>query len=542
MVPSQAKIYRAIGYYRLSKDDGAKRESDSISNQRKLVQEYVSSHDDIILADEAYDDGYTGTNYDRPGFCAVLEAIRSGRVNCVIVKDLSRLGREYIETGRYLEMIFPDQGVRFIAINDDVDTISRNQSDDILIPVKNLINETYCRELSRKLRAQFRVQRRNGEFMGSFTSYGYRKSPEDKHKLIIDEYPAEIVKSIFSMKIQGYSQAAIADMLNHIGALSPSAYKKQQGSRYKSGFQTKDDHRWAVSTVRSILTNPVYTGKLIQGRRGTPNYKVKVMRERKPDEWIVVDNNHEPIVDEMMFQTVQKLLQQDTRTSPNAEIVRPLAGVIYCPDCGRAMCTRSVTRCGKKFYYYVCSTYKRGNGCSNHAIPQDKLDTAVLHALQSQIAAVVEMDELMEQVTRSDYLAIRLRRIDLQIEQKEREFKQYQEYRSRLYEAMRDHLISQEEYQAMRAEYSCKIDNAVRIRDDLANQRSVLEDESSPNRAWMDQFLRHRNISKLSREIVATLINKVYINREREVRIDFNFRDEMQEAYELLKTARKLVD
>ncbi len=231
----------AIAYYRLSKF-AKSTDSESIANQQKLIREYVSRHPEIVLVDEEQDDGYTGTNYDRPGFQAVIKAVKEKRANCVIVKDLSRLGREYIETGKYLERIFPAMGVRFISINDDIDSEHERAGDDIIIPVKNIMNEAYCRELvknimneaycrelSRKLRRQFEVQRSKGEYVGSFVSYGYVKDLEDKHRLVIDEYAAEVVRGIFQLKMQGYNAQAIADYLNENGVLSPSRYKRQIG-------------------------------------------------------------------------------------------------------------------------------------------------------------------------------------------------------------------------------------------------------------------------------------------------------------------------
>ena len=377
------KIYNVLAYYRLSaKDNRSKSESDSIANQRKLIHDYIAQHKNMRIVKETFDDGYTGTNYDRPGFCSVMEAIKSGEIDCVIVKDLSRLGREYIETGRYLEMVFPSYGVRFIAINDDADSEHQNQSDDIVIPVKNLMNESYCRDLSKKLRRQFKVQRSNGEFMCAFASYGYRKSPDDKHKLIIDEYAAEVVRSIFMLKMQGYSQQAIADALNKMGVLSPSEYKKHQGLNYKSGFSSGGATCWSAVTVKNILTNRIFIGELTQGKRGTPNYKVKKVKLRDKSEWAVVKDNHEPIINELNFDVVQKTLGRDTRTSPVEDTVQPLAGILFCPDCGRAMCRRSVTRAQKKFYYYICSTHKRGDGCTSHCFEQGKLENAVLHAIQ----------------------------------------------------------------------------------------------------------------------------------------------------------------
>lgn len=259
---NEGTVYEAVAYYRLSKY-AKSNDSESIANQRKLVREYLSRHPEILLVDEQEDDGFTGTNYERPGFQAVMRAIREKRANCVIVKDLSRLGREYIETGKYLERVFPAMGVRFISINDDVDSERERAGDDIIIPVKNIMNEAYCRELSRKLRRQFEVQRSRGEYVGSFVSYGYLKDPQDKHKLIPDEYAAEVVRGIFQLKIKGYSAQTIADHLNENGVLSPSQYKKQMGSRYKSGFQNGNISEWGPMTIRRILTNEIYMGTLI---------------------------------------------------------------------------------------------------------------------------------------------------------------------------------------------------------------------------------------------------------------------------------------
>lgn len=533
------KIYRSMAYYRLSKNDYSTHESDSISNQRKLIQNYAATHADIELVGEAYDDGYTGTNYNRPGFCAVMEAIESGKADCVIVKDLSRLGREYIETGKYLEMVFPDKGVRFIAINDDVDSDHRSQGDDILIPVKNIINESQCRELSKKLREQFRLQRSQGEFLGAFASYGYLKSTEDRHKLVIDDYAAEIVRNIFALKMQGYSQQAIAENLNHIGILPPSEYKKQLGLRYQSGFKSSKRAAWTAMTVRKILTNTIYVGELVQGKRGTPNYKVKKMRERKPEDWVVVEHNHEPVIDELLFSAVQKMMQRDTRTSPDHKTVQVLSGLLFCPDCSRAMCRRVVTRGQKKFYYYVCSTSKKGIGCSSHSISQEKLEIAVLHAIQGQIQSIVEMDTLLQQISCNELLAVKLKRLDILIAQAAQELERYETFRMKLYEAMTDGLVDREEYHQMRKRYTQQIETSEQALHELEQRRKETEEESAPDRTWMEQFLQYQNITALDREVVVTLIDKIYVYENREVHIDFNFRDEMAEIYDLLNAAKK---
>lgn len=541
MAPYPEKVYPTMAYYRLSKNDDAIHESDSISNQRKLIQNYAETHSDIELVGEAFDDGYTGTNYNRPGFRAVMDAIESGKVECVIVKDLSRLGREYIETGKYLEMVFPEKGIRFIAINDDVDSSQRNSGDDILIPVKNLMNESQCRELSKKLRAQFRLQRSQGEFIGAFASYGYCKCGDDRHKLVVDAYAAEVVRNIFALKMKGYSQQAIADRLNQTGVLPPSEYKRQMGLHYQSGFQSSGTPKWTAVTIRRILTNSIYIGELVQGRRGTPNYKVKKMRERRPEDWVAVKENHEPIIDELMFLTVQKMMQRDTRTSPHDETVQPLAGLLFCPDCKRAMCRRVVTRGKKQFYYYVCSTYKRGGDCSSHAISQSKLESTVLHAIQSQIQSIAEIEVLTQQVTSSDLLAVKLKKLDLMVAQKIKELDGYEGFRMKLYEAMVDELIDQDEYRQMRKKYSQLIQSAQNALDAIGDRRRRLEEGSSPNRAWMEHFLKYQNITALERETAVALIDQIYVHEDRQICIEFNFKDELAELYGLLAAAAKEV-
>lgn len=540
-INTEQEQYSAIAYYRLSKDDGNKRESDSISNQRKLVHAFLENNTSIHLVDEQYDDGYTGTNYDRPGFRAVMEAIQSGRANCIIVKDLSRLGREYIETGKYLEMIFPSFGVRFIAINDDVDSEHSNPGDDIIIPVKNIMNEAYCRELSKKLRKQFRIQRSNGEFIGSFAAYGYCKSPEDKHKLIIDEYAAEVVRGIFHLKLKGYSQQAIADYLNAEQILSPAEYKKSIGLKYKSGFMVNSTAKWSPITVKRILNNSLYIGTLTQGVRGTPNYKVKKLRERKEEEWVVVENNHEKIVDPLVFATVQQILKRDTRTSPNRETVFPLAGVIFCHNCQRPMYRKSVPRGKRVFYYYACSLNKQGKGCPGHSIAQNKLEAVVFHAIKNQIHMVIEMDKLIHEVGEDSISSAKVNRLDLLIGQKNKDLDTCTDFRTRLYEALNDNLIDKDEYNRMREKYTKKIEEAQQAINKLSEQRDKLLADTAQDFRWMEQFLQFKDEQQLTREMVVALIDRIYVFEDKHVRIDFNYRDEIGYLQQSLEQAAKEV-
>ena len=529
-------IYEAIAYYRLSKDDGKNHESDSIANQRVLIREYVKNHPNIKLVDEAFDDGYTGTNYDRPGFRKVMDAVNAGTVNCVIVKDLSRLGREYVETGKYLEMVFPSMGIRFIAINDDVDSGNAKSSDDILVPVKNIMNETYCRELSKKLRRQFRIQRSKGEYLGAFACYGYRKNPEDKHKLIIDEYAAEIVRAIFVLKLKGYSQQSIADYLNSEAVLPPAEYKKSQGLNYKSGLKGSGQAQWKAFAVQSILTNPVYIGVLVQGKRGTPNYKIKQMRVRDEDQWSVINNNHEAIIDEFTFNAVQKVLTRDTRVTAKADAVDPLSGMMFCADCGRSMVKRSVSRGNKKFYYYVCHTNKKGAGCTSHSISVETLETTVMRAIKNQINLVIEMKQLLEEVNHNEILSVKIRRLDLLIAEKNKEIDKQKDFRMKLYEALSDGLIERDEYDAMRKRATATIDAGEAAIEKLDAERAEIIAKSTKNLTWLEQFAKYQSYAKLTREIAVAFIDKVTVYEDKTVHIDFNYRDEIASYQEILKT------
>ena len=299
------KICNAAIYVRLSKDDGDKEESDSISNQKELIKDYLKSKSEVQIVSVHVDDGFSGVDFNRPAFLEMMEEIRTGKVNCVVVKDLSRFGRNYIEAGKYIQKVFPFLGVRFIAINDHYDSAEGSSiTDNIMIPFKNLINDSYCRDSSIKIRSQLEIKRKKGDFIGSFAAYGYRKAENEKHKLVIDEYAADIVRDIFKWKLEGMSQQGIATRLNELGILSPLEYKRSLGQKYKTTFKVKQQALWSAVAVRRILTNELYLGVLEQGKRTTPNYKVKNRVDRPKEEWVRVDNAHEPIITMELFAIV----------------------------------------------------------------------------------------------------------------------------------------------------------------------------------------------------------------------------------------------
>ena len=363
------KIYHAAIYVRLSKEDGdvaaaGKAESNSISNQKNLIKDFLKDREDIEVVSERVDDGYSGSDFERPAFQMMLEDIKRGVVDCVIVKDLSRFGREYIDSGMYIERLFPALGVRFIAVNDGYDSLDRkDSSDDIIIPFKNLINDAYCRDISVKIRSHLEVKRRNGEFIGSFAAYGYRKKADDRHKLEVDAYAAGVVQDIFRMKLHGMSQDAIANQLNESGILPPAEYKTSMGSNYQTGFKVKEKSGWSSVAVRRILTNEIYIGNLVQGRQTTPNHKVKQAYLTEESDWVRIEKSHEPVVSDRDFEVVQRLLAMDTRTAPGNGEVYPLSGLVACGGCGMPMIRKTTKAGGKVYSYYICATNKATKEC-----------------------------------------------------------------------------------------------------------------------------------------------------------------------------------
>ncbi len=283
-------LYKAIDYLRLSKDDGDEAESNSIKNQRTLITDFVARHSDIKLVDEKVDDGYSGVTFDRPGFQEMMELVRAGKVNCVIVKDLSRFGRNFVESGKYIQQIFPFLNVRFIAINDNYDSLKADyQTSNLYVPIKNLFNDAYSRDVSIKMRSFYDYKRRNGQVTGPFAVYGYLIDKVTK-KLIVDENVSGVVQSIFSARLFGLSNQDIADRLNEQQILCPSEYKKSIGLKYKSGFRQKVNAKWTASSVKNILTNAVYTGRLELGKTYRPNYKVKKPFAASKERWVCYEN------------------------------------------------------------------------------------------------------------------------------------------------------------------------------------------------------------------------------------------------------------
>ena len=386
--------FYVAAYIRLSKEDGDKEESDSVGNQRKLITRYLNGKDEFILHDCYIDDGFSGTNFNRPSFQRMISDIEAGVIDCVIVKDLSRFGRDYIDTGKYLERYFPDHDVRFISITDNID--SAKQSYDMLLPIKNIFNEQYARDISKKVYASMNMKQKAGDFIGAFPSYGYKKSPVNKNKLLIDEYAADIVREIFSLYIQGVGKLSIAKRLNAKNIPCPSEYKRLNGENYKNPRRLKNASYWTYSTIHTILQNEMYIGNMVQGTRHQRLRGKQRALDRK--DWIIVENTHDPIIDLETWEKTQRLLaiqHRDLDLETNKSI---FAGFLKCGDCGRSMMKNYWRRVdGSYSYAFYCGTYKR-NGkqyCTPHALPMRVLEKIVLDDLNILLQEVSDLQKLV---------------------------------------------------------------------------------------------------------------------------------------------------
>ena len=540
------RIYHAAIYVRLSKEDGdvasaAKAESNSISNQKNLIKDFLKGKDDIIVVSERVDDGYSGSNFERPGFQMMMEDIKRGTVDCVIVKDLSRFGREYIDSGKYIERLFPALGVRFIAVNDHIDSKEESGRDDIVVPFKNLMNDAYCRDISIKIRSHLEVKRKNGEYIGAFTPYGYKKDENDRNRLVPDLYAAGVVKDIFRMKLHGMNQAAIAERLNRQGVLSPMEYKHSLGIRIQDNFKTHGQAEWSSMSVRRILENEVYVGTLIQGRHSTPNHKIKKIVDKPKEEWIRIEGSHEPVISKREFDIVQRLLGMDTRTSPNEDEVYALSGLAVCADCGALMIKRNVPAGGKVYSYYICSKNAATKECGTHRIPKEKLENLVFEVLQTHIANVLDTGRILEYINTVPFQELEIKELERQKEVKEQEIERCRELRDMLYEDLKDGIVSKEDYAELYEGYNNRRKKAEEAVCKLSHEiRNVLEAKTDKYE-WLRYFKEYQNISGLNRMAAVELIDRVRVFDKNHVEIDFNFQDCFQSALRQIQSAGCIV-
>ena len=534
--------YYAVNYVRLSYTDDKTCESDSITNQKKYIEEFVKRNPDIEVVDVKVDDGYSGIVFDRPAFKEMMKEIKSGKINCVIVKDLSRLGREYNETFTYLRRIFPALGVRFIAINDNIDTAKETVANDLSVSFKGVMNDEYCRDISVKTRTALNIKRKNGDYVGATPVYGYKKSKENNNQLVIDDYAAGIVKDIFKMRIDGMSADRIVRHLNDMGVLSPREYKKDRNIPLpKNGYCDKENSKWSATTVIRILKDEIYTGKLIQGKQGTPNYKIKELVKRSNDEIFVTENAHEAIISKQDFDLVQKLMQMDTRISPEKDKLHLFSGMLICGCCGNRMTRKTVTYKGNKYFYYYCPTGKK-NGCKGaNMVKEDDLIQCVTESIKSHITNVASLRDILSGIDIAAINTQKCRSIKAQLEELQKQLKKKADYKAKLYENFVSGILDKDDYKALKTAYSS---DEQKLNDTIAKLESELDEcvnNTSKKVLWTEHFQRYENITEIDRNTVVQLIVSIKIFDKTHLQITFNYEDEYAQALSVLEDMTEAV-
>ena len=534
------QVWNTCGYVRLSREDGDKEESNSVTGQKDLIRDYMTRHPELRECGMKVDDGFTGSNFDRPAFQEMMAEVKAGNINCIVVKDLSRFGRDHLEAGEYLERIFPFLGVRFIAINDNYDSLNSNsESDELIVPFKNLINEAYCRDTSIKIRSQLEIKRKRGDFIGSFAVFGYRKDPADHHHLLVDEYAADIVRDIFRWKLEGLSAGDIAIRLNDDGIPTPMDYKQSQGINYSTSFRVKEKSEWSAGMILRILKNPVYIGVLEQGRVTTPSYRVKRLVNKPREEWAVVENCHEAIIGRYDFESVQKVLALDARTTESGQTVDLFSGMVNCGECGGAMIRKTVPSGKKKYTYFVCATHKNEKTCFSHSIRDTALTEIVLDFLKKHIRDVIDLADLLALTDTAQLQKAKVQKLRERLDAKEAEIDRFHRLLCSLYENLADGLIDQSEYQNLKKSYTNRRAHAEEQADAIREEMEQELNNSDQGLGWVEQFRTYQNIETLDRPAVVRMIERILIFRDRRVEIIYRWQNEFQWQTELLLQAQR---
>lgn len=537
-VKENAPLWRAGLYVRLSREDGDKPESESVSSQKALLQRFIEENPAIELADFYIDDGYSGTDFERPAFQRMTADAVSKKINCVIVKDLSRFGRNYVEAGRYLEHVFPAFKIRFIAVNDGIDSFDKPSSmNSVIVPFKNVLNDEYCRDISVKVRSALDIRRKQGKFIGSFAPYGYKKDPSDHNKLVIDEDSAQTVKKIFKMFLSGYSILGIAKHLNGKGVLNPSAYKREMGLNCPRPSGCKDGAVWSDSTVRRILSNEVYIGNLVQKKNELISYKIHISKAVERQNRITVQATHEAIISKQDFEKVQSLLKRDTRTSPQSKKLSVFAGFLKCADCGRAMQKRTVKQPHKTYEYYVCSTYRKMHSalCTKHAIRADALYTAVLTALNNYIAVAVDFDRLIEKINRAKKNGVTSKRLSAELSARERDVEKAKKILLDAYPDYKCGLLTKEQYLSIKEKYEklqrIAEESVLRIKEEMRAFNGGIDGENE----FISIFKKYKGLKELTRDVLIELVDDIYIHEGGGVEIHLKCKDAFALAEEYIQ-------
>ena len=495
-------------YCRLSQDDMLQGESNSITNQKAILKKYA---DDNGFGNTVYyvDDGVSGTTFEREGFKAMMADVEAGKVGTVITKDLSRLGRDYLKTGEYIEIIFPDYDVRYIAINDGVDTF---KSENELMAFKNIFNDWYARDTSKKIRAVFKAKGQSGKHLSN-PIYGYKHSETDKNLWVIDDEAAEVVRKIFRLCIEGYGPAQIARILTEEGIPTPTAYALSQGR--DNGHKNANLNRWGMETISGILEKPEYAGHTVNFRTHVKSYKNKKRVDNPKEDWLIFENTHEPIITQQEFDLVQELRKNKRRPTKHEE-VNPFSGICYCADCGKKLYLCRATTMTVDQEHLKCGTYaKDKNGCTIHFIRTIVLKEIILGELNKMISFVKENEDEFVQAAMDNSVqkqSSELTKAKKALKQAEKRIIELDRLFTRLYEDNVSGKISDERFAVMSAGYEDEQKKLKASVTELTTYIEIAEQKSADVTAFISVVQKYEHITELTPEIMHELIEKIVVH------------------------------
>lgn len=517
----KGKTYKVGLYIRLSREDGDNMESESIKNQRDILNMFLErTTENLLYVDEYVDDGFTGSNFDRPSWKKLLADIESKKINTIITKDLSRMGRDYISMGEYIERIFPERSIRYIAINDDIDTLYETPGLEFL-QFKLMFNDYYLKDTSKKIRRIVKSKKEKGQFLGWKAVYGYQKDPNDKYKLIVDENVRHIVERMFNMVLEGKSPRQIANIFSTEKIPNPSVYAK-----LNRGLKSQAFELWCPRTIEEMLTNETYIGNLTQGRRKKLNYKSKKEIRTPREEWIITENTHEAIIDKETFLIVQDLIKKN-KSKANEKNQCLLSGFMYCKECGHSI---GINKSRDDKRKYTCCTFYLSHSkfklCTPHSNNYDKLEKFVLDNIREMCLKYVDstnFENMVNEAMKKNDLKAKILK---DISTFNIKINNNLNHIDKIYEDKLNGHIDIEMYNRLTNKYKEEIENLKsqikKLEDELSNFDS--EESKMEREQILSKIKEYLSLKKPNRALLANLIDKIYISQDKTIEIHYKFK------------------
>lgn len=526
-------LFKAGLYARLSHETEENIERGTIETQMELMKNYVKDHEDIVIEEEYYDASFTGTNFERPDFKRMLEDAKTGRINCIIVKDLSRLGRNYVEMGNYIERVFPFLNVRFIAVTDDFDSF--RPGTDLMMPLKNIVNEFYAKDISKKVSTAHRRKWTTDEYMCGFAPYGYLKSKTEKNRIVVDEATAGNVRLIYKLFLEGKGYTSIAKYLNEQGIMSPLMYLKSLG--YQQNVKTNGV--WTKTTVKSILTNQAYIGSAVHGKVVIEKYNNIPLHATDPSEWVIVENTHEPLVDKETFEKAQErakeisdayFAKEFTKHPPNEKNL--LKGKIVCGDCGKGMRLSPRTT---KSYVYFCGTFSDGinPACSRHKIDQEDVNKAVFAQISNHMRCCIDALRVIRELNARSSGLKKYDVYEKAITRQRRELEKVNRKFSELYGDYSEHLINESEYLTLKQQYLLKSEALKKEIDNLLVSQNLYSKNYKIDEDWENLINKYLKCRKLNKELADAFVDKVQVFEGGRISVNLVYDDCLEELLQV---------